>query len=222
MLQSRHAASPEPPCCSSWSLHAQSHAQPPEKPPPWEGAQPRRAAPLTTARERLCTAVTAQHSQKSTSDWKNNCDLSMQWGMTEYAISKHTTSAWGLLWVQALGASQGAPVVKNPPAHAGGVETWIRSLGREDPLEEGLVTHSSALACRVHGEEPCGLQSLGQSRKRLQRLSRHTQSTWETANAKTKKTTLNSFLSRKSGRWNGPVKDVLPTPEGKWHFCHQG
>ena len=38
------------------------------------------------------------------------------------------------------------PVVKNPPANAGGVRTWVQSLGKEDPLEEGMATHSSILA----------------------------------------------------------------------------
>ena len=37
-------------------------------------------------------------------------------------------------------------VVKNLPAMQ---ETWIRSLGREDPLEEGMATHSSTLAWRI-------------------------------------------------------------------------
>ena len=38
-------------------------------------------------------------------------------------------------------------------------ETWIRSLGWEDPLEEGMATHSSALAQRIPWtEEPGGLQ----------------------------------------------------------------
>ena len=37
----------------------------------------------------------------------------------------------------------------------------VRSLGREDPLEEGTATHSSILAWRVLGtEEPGGLQSM--------------------------------------------------------------
>ena len=36
-------------------------------------------------------------------------------------------------------------------------ETWILSLGWEDPLEEGMATHSSILAWRVPGtEEPAG------------------------------------------------------------------
>ena len=36
-------------------------------------------------------------------------------------------------------------LVKNPPADAGDIETWVRSLGREDPLKEGMATHSSIL-----------------------------------------------------------------------------
>ena len=37
-------------------------------------------------------------------------------------------------------------MVKNPPAVW---ETWVRSLGWEDPLEEGMATHSSVLAWRI-------------------------------------------------------------------------
>ena len=37
-------------------------------------------------------------------------------------------------------------MVKNPPAMR---ETWVRSLGWEDPLEEGMATHSSVLAWRI-------------------------------------------------------------------------
>ena len=43
-------------------------------------------------------------------------------------------------------ASQVAIVVKNPPAHAGDLGDEGRSLGREDPLEEGMATDSSILA----------------------------------------------------------------------------
>ena len=39
-----------------------------------------------------------------------------------------------------------AQLVKNPPAMW---ETWVRSLGWEDPLEEGIATHSSILAWRM-------------------------------------------------------------------------
>ena len=46
-------------------------------------------------------------------------------------------------------------------------ETWVRSLGREDPLEEGMATHSSILAWRIPWtEEPDGLQSMGSQRVR--------------------------------------------------------
>ena len=41
-------------------------------------------------------------------------------------------------------------------------ETWIRYVVREDPLEEGMATHSSILAWRIPWtEEPGGLQSMG-------------------------------------------------------------
>ena len=38
---------------------------------------------------------------------------------------------------------------------------WVQSLGWEDPLEEGMATHSSFLACGIPWtEEPGGLQSI--------------------------------------------------------------
>ena len=44
-------------------------------------------------------------------------------------------------------------------------ETWVRSLGWEDPLEEGIATHSSILAWRISWtEEPGRLQSMGSQR----------------------------------------------------------
>ena len=43
----------------------------------------------------------------------------------------------------------------------------VRSLDQEDPLEEGMATHSSLLAWRISWtEEPGGLQSLGSQRVR--------------------------------------------------------
>jgi len=46
-------------------------------------------------------------------------------------------------------------------------EMWVQSLGREDPLEKGMVTHSSILALRSPWtEEPGGLQSMGAQRVR--------------------------------------------------------
>ena len=44
-------------------------------------------------------------------------------------------------------------------------ETWVRSLGREDPLEKAMAPHSSILAWRIPWtEEPGGLQSMGLQR----------------------------------------------------------
>ena len=61
----------------------------------------------------------------------------------------------------------GGSVVKESPANE---ETWVRSLGWEGPLEEGLATHSSILAWRIpQTEESGGLQSMGLQRVRHDR-----------------------------------------------------
>ena len=63
-----------------------------------------------------------------------------------------------------IGASLVAQLVKNLPAIQ---ETWVRSLGREDPLEEETATHSSTLAWRIpRTEESGGLQYMGSQRVR--------------------------------------------------------
>ena len=50
-------------------------------------------------------------------------------------------------------------LVKNLPALQ---ETWVQSLGQEDPLEKEVVKHSSILAWEIpRTEEPGGLQSMG-------------------------------------------------------------
>ena len=55
-------------------------------------------------------------------------------------------------------------MVKNPPAMW---ETWVQSLGWEDPLEKGVTTHSSILTWRISWtEEPGRLQSMGSQRVR--------------------------------------------------------
>ena len=51
-------------------------------------------------------------------------------------------------------ASLVAQLVKNPPAMQ---ETWVQSLGWEDPLEKGKATHSSTLAWRI----PWTVESMG-------------------------------------------------------------
>ena len=58
-------------------------------------------------------------------------------------------------------------VVKNLPANnAGDVrDRFQKILGQEDPLEEGMATHSSVLVCRIPWtEQPGGLQSVGSQR----------------------------------------------------------
>ena len=59
-------------------------------------------------------------------------------------------------------ASLVAQTVKDLPAMQ---ETWVRSLGREDPLEKEMPRHSSILAWRLPWtEEPGELQSMGSQR----------------------------------------------------------
>ena len=58
-----------------------------------------------------------------------------------------------------------ALVVKNPPTSVGDIRDVGPSLGWEDPLEEGMATHSRILAWRIPWtEEPGGLQSIGSQR----------------------------------------------------------
>ena len=60
------------------------------------------------------------------------------------------------------GASLVAQMVKNLPAMR---ETWIRSLGQEDPLEKEMAIHSSTIAWKIPcTEEPGRLQSMGSQR----------------------------------------------------------
>ena len=69
-------------------------------------------------------------------------------------------------------------IVKNLPATQEMQETQVQSLGQEDPLEEGMATHSSILAWRIPGTEgpdklqSMGLQSMGLCTKSWMRLKR--------------------------------------------------
>ena len=83
-----------------------------------------------------------------------------------------------------VAAHKGLPslalVVKNPPANGENVRERVWSLCQEDPLEEGIATHSSILAWRIPWtEETGGLQSMWVTKTwtRLKRLStQHTRS----------------------------------------------
>ena len=62
-----------------------------------------------------------------------------------------------------------AQMVKNLPAVR---ETWVESLGREDPLEKGMAATTSILAWSISWtEEPGGLQSVGSQRVRHDRVT---------------------------------------------------
>ena len=63
-----------------------------------------------------------------------------------------------------MGASQEAETVKSPPAMW---EPWVQPLGREDPLEKGMETHSSILAWKITWtEEADELQFIASQRIR--------------------------------------------------------
>ena len=69
-------------------------------------------------------------------------------------------------------ASQVAQTVKNQPAMP---EMWVQSLGRKDPLEEGMATHSRILTWRIPWtEESGGLQSMGSQRVGHDWVTEHT------------------------------------------------
>ena len=81
------------------------------------------------------------------------------WRNRSNGLERHRSVLVFWLLYKAGGASLGAQAVKNLTAVW---ETRVRSLGREDPLEEEMTTHSSILACRIPWtEEPGGPQPMG-------------------------------------------------------------
>ena len=67
-------------------------------------------------------------------------------GSSIFGIFQARVLEWGAIAFSSIGASLVAQAVKNLP---GMQETWVRSLGWEDPLEEGMATHSSILVWRI-------------------------------------------------------------------------
>ena len=89
-------------------------------------------------------------------------------------------------------------------------ETWVRSLGWEDPLEKEMAIHSSTLAWRIPWtEEPSGLQSTGSQRVR------HDWSDY--AQAKFQKTTSTSFQSLLSCCWKARESENFLGLSDLWH-----
>ena len=80
-----------------------------------------------------------------------------------------------------------AQTVKNPPAIR---ETWVWSLDWEDPLEEGMATHSITLSWRIPWtEEPGGLQSMGSQRVGHDWVTKHsTAHKWKSCTQTSKQT----------------------------------
>ena len=100
-------------------------------------------------------------------------------------------------------------MVKNPPAIR---ETWVRSLGWEDPLEEGLATHPSIHAWRIPWtEEPGGLQSMGSQRVRHDWATKHsTAGKWKSCTRTSKQAWILILFKvpvalRKAGRCSNSV-----------------
>ena len=78
---------------------------------------------------------------------------SMDYVVHEITESDTTERLWASLVTQRL---KRLPTMR---------KTWVRSLGREDPLEKEMATHSSILAWKIPWtEEPGGLQSKGSQR----------------------------------------------------------
>ena len=78
------------------------------------------------------------------------------WNRLKYIythISAHIQKTKIVLCYQ---ASLMAQLVKNPPAMQETQETWVQFLGWEDPLKEGMETHSSILVSRIPSTETPG------------------------------------------------------------------
>ena len=72
-----------------------------------------------------------------------------------------------VVYVELVYVFLGGSVVRELPASVGETGIWVQSLSWEDPLEEGMATHSSVLAWRIPWtEEPGELQSTGLPRVR--------------------------------------------------------
>ena len=82
-------------------------------------------------------------------------------------------------------------MVKNLPAMW---ETWVRSLGWEDPLEEGVATHSSILTWRIAWQAPL---SVGSQRVRHDQVTKH--NTAQAFDLPFRETPLLCFTSRAKG-----------------------
>ena len=83
------------------------------------------------------------------------------WGWTQLKRLSNNRKIWDYSCV-CIWTSQGVQVLKNTPTNAGDKERQTQSLGWQDPLEEGMITHSSIPAWRIpRTEEPDSYSSQG-------------------------------------------------------------
>ena len=102
-----------------------------------------------------------------------------------------------------LGASVVTQMVKNLPARR---ETWVQSLGLDDPLEQGMATHSTLLVWRMPWTEESGrLQSRGP--RSQTRLSGHTGWVYSVNISRPQ---LSSICYRLHPQFVGPAASVSP------------
>ena len=89
-----------------------------------------------------------ERKSRSSSLFKeNNCCMSKMREKLVLLLETKESSYLGHPWWSR--ASLMAQTVKNPPALQ---ETWVQSLGWEDPLENGMATHCSIFAWEFHGQ----------------------------------------------------------------------
>ena len=95
--------------------------------------------------------------------WQRSLVSYSPWGLKEL----DTTEGLHFHFLSSVTCSQASLMAQAVKSSFAMRETWVQSLGQEDPLEKGMATHSSILAWRIPwAEEPGGLQSLGSQRVR--------------------------------------------------------
>ena len=122
--------------------------------------------------------------------WLNGHEFEQTLGDSEGQGSLACCSPWGNKELDMTWTSLVAQTVKWLPTMR---ETWVWSLGREDPLEKEMATHSSILAWKIPWtEDPVRLQSMG-----LQRVGRD----WTTS--------LSNWTAVKTFKWTGSPWRIL-------------
>ena len=110
----------------------------------------------------LCLLITIQYSLPQLSTSGNQKFLLFYHELVFVHFLKKNWPSFYFLKHNRVVASLVVQMIKDLPAMQ---ESWVRSIGWEDPLEKGMATHISVLACRFpRTEEPGGPQSLGSQR----------------------------------------------------------